>query len=284
MESKKIILSADSTCDLGEELKAKYKVNYFPYHILLGDKTYKDGVDITPSDVFNYYKENKKLPKTAAVGVGEYMDYFKKWPAEDYDIIHINLSSAMSSSYQNCSMAANELGNVYPIDSKNLSSALALLVIEAAEMIECGLSAKDIQAKLLNLREKLDASFVVDTLEFLHAGGRCSALSAMGANILKLKPCIEVDSNEGKMGVGKKYRGETEKVFPKYVKERLLNPEDIRKERAFVTHSCLDKKADEIYDLVKGMGIFDEVYKTTASCTISSHCGPNTLGIIFLRK
>lgn len=284
MESKKIILSADSTCDLGDELKEKYSVNYFPYHILLGDKTYKDGVDITPVEVFNYYKTHKKLPKTAAVGVGEYIDYFRKWPVNEYDVIHINLSSAMSSSYQSCCIAAKERGNVYTVDSRNLSSALALLIIEAAQMIEKGMSAKEIQTELLKIREKIDASFVVDTLEFLHAGGRCSAVSALGANILKLKPCIEVNTKEGKMEVGKKYRGEIEKVFPQYIKDRLSRLEEIRKDKAFITHSCNDGKADVIYDIVKKMGIFDKVYKTTASCTISSHCGPNTLGILFIRK
>lgn len=284
MESKKIVLSADSTCDLGDELKEKYSVNYFPYHILLGDKTYKDGVDITPVEVFNYYKTHKKLPKTAAVGVGEYIDYFKKWPVDEYDVIHINLSSAMSSSYQSCCIAAKECENVYTVDSRNLSSSLALLIIEASQMIEKGMSAKEIQIELLKIREKIDASFVVDTLEFLHAGGRCSAISALGANILKLKPCIEVNTKEGKMEVGKKYRGEIEKVFPQYIKDRLSRPEEIKKDKAFITHSCDDEKANVIYDMVKEMGVFDRVYKTTASCTISSHCGPNTLGILFIRK
>lgn len=284
MGSKKIVLSADSTCDLGNELKKKYSVEYFPYHVLLGDKTYKDGVDITPSDVFNYYKVNKKLPKTAAVGAGEYIDYFSKWSADEYDVIHINLSSAMSSSYQNCCIASKELGNIYTVDSRNLSSALSLLIIEAAKMIEQGMSAKEIQHELLNIRDKLDASFVIDTLKFLHAGGRCSALSTLGANILKLKPCVEVNPKEGKMEVGKKYRGEIEKVFIQYIKDRLSKPEEIRKDKAFITHTCQDGKADVIYDFVKNMGIFKEVYKTTASCTISSHCGPDTLGILFIRK
>lgn len=283
---RKIILSADSTCDLGDILKEKYSVNYYPFHIILGDQQYKDGVDITPEDLYSVYREKKILPKTAAIGVGEYIAYFKDWVQQGYDVIHLNLGSALSAAYQNCCIAAKELGHVYPINSCNLSTGIGLLVMEAAERIAKGMPAPEIQKEINALVPYSHASFILDTLEFMHAGGRCSMVTALGANLLHLKPCIEVNNqNGGSMGVGKKYRGTLDKVLVQYTKDKLQGRGDLKLDRAFITHSGISQeRIDLVKQTVQEYADFKEVYVTRASCTISSHCGPNTLGVLFMTK
>lgn len=283
---RKIILSADSTCDLGGMLKEKYSVNYYPFHIILGDQQYKDGVDVTPEDMYTVYREKKILPKTAAIGAGEYIAYFKDWVQQGYDVIHLNLGSALSAAYQNCCIAAKELGHVYPINSCNLSTGIGLLVIEAAERIAKGIPAPEIQKEIDSLVPRSHASFILDTLEFMHAGGRCSMVTALGANLLHLKPCIEVDNqNGGSMGVGKKYRGPLDKVLVQYTKDKLQGRNDLKLDRAFITHSGISQeRIDLVKQTVQQLAGFEEIYVTRASCTISSHCGPNTLGVLFMTK
>lgn len=281
--SNKIILSADSTCDLSEELKKKYNINYCPFIVLIDGKEYHDGIDILPDEIYSIYRTKKVLPKTAAIGVGEYNKYFKNWVEQGYDIIHINISSAMSSSYQNCCMAAKELGNVYPIDSKNLSTGTGLLVLETAKRIQNGLDAKTIQKEVSDLTTKVQASFILDTLEFLKAGGRCSTIAAMGANLLKLKPCIEVDNVQGKMGVSKKYRGDLNKALLKYTQDIINEHPNIDTEKIFITHSGISQDTiDSIHKALVEMKDFKNIYITRAGCTVSSHCGPNTLGVLFM--
>lgn len=281
----KIILSADTTCDLGDILKEKYNVNYYPLHVILGDKDYQDGVDITADEIYKTYWEQHILPKTSAPNPGEYIKYFKKWTDEGYEVIHISIGSGLSSSYQNCCIAAQELKNVYPIDSHNLSTGIGLLVLEAADRIAKGMSAAEIQQEINDIRTKSHASFIVDTLTFLHAGGRCSALAALGANILNIKPCIEVDNSSGKMGVGKKYRGSLEKVLKHYVTDKLNNRDDLRLDRIFITHSGISEERIELVQrTINGIADFKEICVTRAGSTISSHCGPNTLGVLFMTK
>lgn len=201
--ANKIILSADSTCDLDQELKERYHVHYFPLHIILDGKDYRDGIDITPEEIYQKYYDEKILPKTAAVNVAEYIEHFKPWVDEGYEVIHINLGSSLSSAHQNCCIAAEELGHVHVIDSCSLSTGTGLLVTDAGRMIEQGLKAEDIAEALRERTKHCHASFILDTLTFLHAGGRCSAVAALGANVLKLKPCIEVSTEDGSMNVGK---------------------------------------------------------------------------------
>lgn len=281
----KIILSADSTCDLGEELKKKYNVNYYPFHIILGENQYQDNVDITPDDLYRAYWQRRQLPKTAAIGVGEYIDYFKKWVEQGYEVIHLNLGESISSAYQNCCIAAKTLGNVYPVNSGSLSTGTGLLVIEAAKRIINGMSAQQIQQELVGLTGKVHASFVLDTLEFLHAGGRCSMVAALGANLLKLKPCIEVNNTDASMTVGKKYRGDLNKVLVQYIRDKLQNRNDLDLSKAFIVHSGISQeRIDMVYREVRRNANFRNLYVTRASCTISSHCGPNTMGIMFMTK
>lgn len=281
----KIILSADSTCDLGPELKERYQVQYYPYHIILDGKQFTDGVDITPDDLFRAYRERRLLPKTAAISVGEYMDYFRPWVEEGNQVVHLCLGSALSAAYQNCCAAAAELGGVYPIDSRSLSTGMGLLVLEAARRMEAGMAAPQIQQEVAALTGKSHASFILDTLEFMHAGGRCSTVAALGANLLRLKPCIEVRPEQnGAMTVGKKYRGELRRVLPQYTRD-VLAREDLLPERVFITHSGIDQSyIDLVRQTIEEVASFREIAVTRASCTISCHCGPNTLGVLFLTK
>lgn len=281
----KIILSADSTCDLDNILKARYEVNYYPLHVILGNGQYQDGIDITADEIYNTYRNHHLLPKTAAPNPGEYISYFKKWTDEGYEVIHLNIGSALSSSYQNCCIAAQELKNVYPIDSHNLSTGIGLLVIEAAERIAKGMPAAEIQKEINSLRTKSHASFVLDNLTFLHAGGRCSALTALGANILNIKPCIEVDNTSGKMSVGKKYRGNLDTVLKHYTSDKLKDCTDLKLDRVFITHSGISpERIDLVRNTIQEIADFKDIFVTQAGCTISSHCGPNTLGVLFMTK
>lgn len=283
--SNKIILSADSTCDLGPELVERYGVHYYPFHVILEGKTYGDGVDLIPDQIYAAYRERKVLPKTAAINAAEYIEYFKQWTDEGYEVIHITLGSGLSATYNNCRLAAEELPGVYPIDSRNLSSGSGHLVLEAADRIAAGMPAAQIAEEVQALTSKVNASFVIDTLEFLYKGGRCSALQMLGANMLHLKPCIEVDNTSGKMDVGKKYRGSLDKALEQYVKDRLQGRDDLVNKRAFITHSGIsDERVELVRNLVNTYAHFDEVFVTRAGCTISAHCGPNTLGVLFLEK
>jgi DegV family protein with EDD domain len=283
---QKIIVSADSTCDLGPELKERYHIHYFPFHIALGEEEFVDSVDIFPEDIYAAYEQRGILPKTSAINVKEYYEYFKPWVDDGYEVVHINLGSAISSTHQNCCLAAEALRGVYVVDSQNLSTGMGLLVLEAAKRAEQGMPARQIAQEVQELVPKSHASFILNTLEFLKAGGRCSALVALGANMLNLKPCIEVDNRHGgEMKVGKKYKGKLDRVLKKYVQEQLSRYSSYRRERVFITHSGISPERIALVErIVREQNLFDEVHVTQASCTISSHCGPNTLGVLFLTE
>lgn len=279
----KIIISSDSTCDLSAELKERYGVKILPLGVTLGTNVYRDGFDITPDDIYAHYDKTGELPKTTAANVGECADFFAELKKDCDAVIHFTISSDMSSTYSNSCIAASELENVYVIDSKNLSTGGGLLVVAAAEMAKDGMEPAAIVEQIEKLKPCVDASFVIDNLEYLYKGGRCSALAMMGANLLKLKPCIEVKN--GVMGVGKKYRGTFSKVVEEYVEERLQNVDDIDTSRIFVTHAGCDPELMEtVVNKVKEKGIFKEVFFTRAGCTVSSHCGANTMGVLFIHK
>lgn len=281
--SNNIIISSDSTCDLSAELRERYNVSIIPLGVTLGDKTYFDGVDIVPDDIYAHHTKTGELPKTTAANVGDCIDYFKTFADAGKTVIHIALSAEFSSTYNNACLAASEFENVYVVDSRNLSTGNGLLVIAAAEMAQSGMEATEIVEKLNALAPCVDASFVIDKLDYLHKGGRCSALAMLGANVLKLKPCIEVKN--GKMGVGKKYRGKYSAVLKEYVAERLADTENIDLDRVFVTHAGVDSEiVNAVVEQVKEIAPFKEVFMTRAGCTISSHCGADTLGVLFVRK
>ncbi len=280
---KSIIISSDSTCDLSKELIERYQIRVLPLGVTLGDDVYRDGVDVTPDDIYAYHARTGQLPKTSAINMAENADFFAELTRDGSAVIHFTISSSMSATYNNARVAAEEFEDVYVIDSKNLSTGNGLLVVAAAEMAKQGLGAKEIAEKVTELTDYVDASFVVDSLEYLAKGGRCSSVAAFGANLLQLKPCIAVKG--GAMGVGKKYRGKYEKVLLEYVAERLADGEDIDLDRVFVTHAgCAPEVVESVVAAVKKALPFKEVFVTRAGCTISSHCGANTLGVLFVRK
>ena len=281
--SKKVKISCDSTVDLPIELIEKYQLTINPMPVVIDGKTLRDGVDAKPADLFAYTKSTGKLATTSAPNTEDYTQLFSNLTADGSEIVHFPIGSGFSGSYNFARLAALEMESVYVVDTKNLSTGIALLVLKAAEMAEAGASAAEIAAMVDETAPYVDASFVIDNLEFLHKGGRCSSVAMLGANVLKLKPCIEV--TDGAMAVGKKYRGKYSDVLLTYAKERLENIDDIDTKRIFVTHTCQDEAlALSVYDYVKSLGKFDEVIMSTAGCTISAHCGPNTLGVLYIGK
>lgn len=281
----KVILSADSTCDLNSTLLEQYQVQIQPLHIILDEKYYQDGVDITPDDIYKTYEEEKILPQTAAPNPQEYIEHFKKWTDKGYEVVHISLGSGISSSHQNAKLAATTLPGVYVIDSGNLSTGMGHLVIEAGDRIQAGKDGKTVAEEVTALKEKVCATFVLDKLTYLHAGGRCSSLTALTASVLNIKPRIDVNTADASMTVGKKFRGSLEKSVKKYIKEHLHNRKDIRRDKLIITHSGT---SDEMIELIKNEVAnymsFDQIHLSRAGCTISSHCGPNTVAIIFMTE
>ena len=276
-----IKITSDSTCDLSPELLERYQVSLLPLCVNLGDQCYYDGKSIVPADIFDYVSKTGQLPTTSATNISTYMDFFEPL-AKEYDaVIHINLGSGFSSCHQNARLATEEMDNVYVVDSCNLSTGQGLMVIEAAIAAQRGDKAEDIVAMLNELAGRIDTSFVVDRLDYLVKGGRCSSAAALGANLLNLKPCILLA--DGKMGVGKKYRGNWAKVLPGYAQDRL-NGKEVCKDRVFITYtSCPPEVVEQLRTYLLGMG-FGEVLETVAGSTITSHCGPNCLGVLFIRK
>ena len=281
--AKPVVITADSTCDLSKELLERYDIRIIPLSIQLGEKSYLDGVDFTTVDIYKRYREDGTLPKTAAPGIQQFLDFFGAILAEGCEIVHLDISAELSGTYNNACIAAEELSGVYPVDSRMLSTGVGLLCIEGAECRDRGMSAAEIAEHLRTLTEKVDTSFVLDTLEFLWKGGRCSGIAALGANILHLKPGLEM--KDGKLGVYKKYRGNMQAVYRHYVRERLDGAE-IRPGHVFVTDSgeVPEETLAELMDTVREAVPGAEVHSTKAGCTVTSHCGPKTLGVLFIRK
>lgn len=279
----KIKITCDSTCDLTAEQYAKYGIDILPLGIELGGELRQDGVNVNARQVFEFVSRTGALPHTSAVSPGEYLDVFRRYTDEGYSVIHINISHYLSTCYANACIAASELENVYPIDSMNLSTGSGHLAIAASEMAAAGMEAPEIAAKLEEMKTKLDVSFVLQTLEYLHKGGRCSGVAALGANVLKLRPQIKVA--DGQMTVGKKFRGNLEKTVKDYVADRLKDRTDIDTKRIFFTHSGLTPEfVEEIKALILSYQPFEELLLSEAGCTISSHCGPQCMGVLFFTK
>lgn len=274
-----IKISADSTCDLSQQLRKKLDIAIIPLSIIVDEEIYKDGVDIGPADVFQFVEEGK-VCQTGAVNVFEYQRHFQELTAEYQAVIHISLGSGFSSCYTNAVLAAADFPNIYVIDSQNLSTGSAHLVFDAAALVAQGAEPEEIKRQLEATVPKVNASFVIDQLEYLALGGRCSSVTAQGAKILKLKPCIEV--REGAMVVGRKYRGTFDKAIITYVRKRLQSEATADSSRIFITQAgCAPETVESVRSVVEKLGIFEEILVTEAGCTISSHCGPNTLGILF---
>ena len=281
--SKPVMITADSTCDLSEELLSRYKVKILPLTILLGEESFLDGAHYTPADMYRRYRADGTLPKTAAPSLQQITDFFTPFLNEGYEIVHLDISSELSSTCSNARIVASELEGVYVVDSRMLSTGVGLLVIEGAECRDKGMSAADIAEHLTELTGKVDTSFVLDTLEFMWKGGRCSAVASLGANLLKLKPALEM--KEGKLGVYKKYRGSITAVYQQYIRERLAGKR-VRPGHVFITESGEIEAATlaQLDNLVRELIPVKEIHHTTAGCTVSSHCGPKTLGVLFINE
>lgn len=281
----KLIIASDTSVDLSKELLEKYNITTAPFSVILGDNQYKDGIDITPDDIYEFHKKTGVLGRTAAINVAEAEEFFKSLKQnEDDKIIFFTISQGFSGTNQYANVAAQEVGGVYVIDTKNLSTGGGLSVIKACEMRDEGKSCEEIVDFINNkMVDYINASFIIDSLEYLHKGGRCSALAALGANLLKLKPCIEVKN--GSMAVGKKYRGKFADVLMEYVEARLEDADNIDTDRIFVTHAGVDMDiVNAVANKVKETLPFKEVLITRAGATVSCHCGRNTLGILFVQK
>jgi len=278
-----IKITSDSTSDLSPALISRHGITILPLYVSTGELTRRDGVDVRPTDLFAYVAKTGKLPSTAAVNVADYQKCFAQLSPQHEAVIHVTISSDFSSCYQNACLAAEEFDNVYVVDSRNLSTGHGHVVLEAALAAERGEKAEDIVAYLNELTGRVEASFVVDKLDYLVKGGRCSSAAALGANLLKLKPCIEVTN--GKMKVGKKYRGAFEKTLMDYVRDRLQGRTDLVLDRIFITHTpCRPGVVESVRNAVTQYASFREIIETDAGATISSHCGPGTLGILFIRS
>ncbi len=278
-----IKFSADSTCDLSPELLQRYDIAIRPLYVVMDGEPKMDGLSVTPDEMYAFTAATGKLCSTAAINVADYIEFFRPM-SQAYDaVIHTCISSDFSSCYQNACLAAQEFDNVYVVDSRNLSTGHGLVVLTGLDLAAAGKDVPAILEGMQAVTPKVSASFIPTSLEYLRKGGRCSAVAALGANLLKLKPCIQVQ--EGKMGVGKKYRGNMPQVLPAYVKDMLAQPDTIDTRRVFITHSGMDEELISLVkETVESCLHFEEVLITRAGGTISSHCGPGTLGVLFVHK
>ena len=279
----KIKIISDSTCDLSQELLEKYNITLMPLTIVKDGKEFRDGVNITPAEIFAHVAGGGDLCSTAAINMSEYADIFAQYVNDYEGVIHVNISSDFSSCYQNACLAAEEFPNVRVIDSRNLSTGHGLVVLKAAELAETCQSLDELKQQLDDFTSRVEASFLLSRLDYMVKGGRCSAVVALGANLLGLKPCIEV--RNGKMSVVKKYRGNFDKALTAYIKDRLSGRDDLDKGTLFVTRTPVsDECLAAVKNAVAQFNDFENTYWTEAGCTVSCHCGPGCLGVLFIRK
>lgn len=276
-------ITSDSTCDLSPEQLEKYNIRLLSLYVDMDGRTLRDGVDVKPDDIYAHVAAGGGLPKTAAVNMADYVRAFTELSAKNDFVIHVCISMDFSCCYQNAKLAAADFDNVYVVDSRNLSTGHGLVVLEAERMAREGMEPEAIVAALEALTGRVEASFILDRLDYMKMGGRCSAVTLLGANLLRLRPCIEV--RDGKMGVGKKYRGSFEKCLVQYITDKLGGRTDLELRRVFITHSGLpEQTVQKAVETVQRLQKFEEIDVTRAGCTVSSHCGPGTIGVLFIRK
>lgn len=274
----RIAISAETTCDMTEELLRKYDVKTIPFGVFVNGVLHKDG-DFTTEELFRIVDETGVLPKTNAVNTAEFTEYFSGLLKEYDAIVHISLSSGITSATQNAFMAAQQMKNVYVVDSKSLSTGIALLCIYARELADAGVDPKTIQKKVQARTSSVQASFVIERLDYLYKGGRCSSLQLLGANLLKIRPRIVL--KDGKMGMDKKYRGNMENVIGKYGENVLEDFNTPDKKMAFITYTTATEGMLEKARIACQNAGFETVFETRAGGTIASHCGAHTLGILY---
>ncbi len=281
MNPKPVCIVADSTCDLTPELLERFQIKTIPLHIIVGEESYLDGVEFTPDMIYERFERDKVLPHTAAVTPQEFFDFFEPMVEAGCEVVYLSISSVLSSTYQNAVLAAQELEGVYPVDTLQLTTGIAQLLLVACRMRDEGANAASIVEKVKSLIHKVNTSFVIDTLDYLWKGGRCSGVAAFGANLLHLKPCIEM--SDGKLDVAKKYRGNIQKVYEKYIIDQLSGRE-IDPNYVFISSSSdlTEQQKDDLEKLVRIIVSVKEIFFTRAGSTVTTHCGPKTLGILFL--
>ena len=276
-------ITSDSTCDLSPEQLEQYNIRLLPLYVSMDGKTLRDGVDVKPDDIYAHVSAGGSLPQTAAVNLADYVRAFTELSKKNDFVIHVCISLDFSCCYQNAKLAAADFDNVYVVDSRNLSTGHGLVVLEAERMAREGMEPDDIVAALHDLTGRVEASFILDRLDYMKKGGRCSAVTLLGANLLRLRPCIEV--RDGKMGVGKKYRGSFDKCVCEYITDKIGNRSDLELRRVFITHSGVaEETVQKAVETVQKLQPFEEICVTRAGCTVSSHCGPGTLGVLYIRK
>lgn len=282
---KEVVITADSTCDLPQRLIEENNITVFPLSILLGENTYRDGVDIFPGDIYSYVEKTGDLPKTSAVTPSQYYSVFSSFTQQGKAVVHIGLSSAISSSFNNSVMAAAELEDVYCVDSKSLCTAMGLLVLKACDFREKGYDAKKIYHRVCAAVPKVSTTFVLNSLEYLHKGGRCSSVAKFSANLLGIKPSITSNS-DGSLEVGKKYRGKMDTVYKQYINDCLKDLKKIDSSRIVIANSGGISPDILSYakGVVEGKNKFEQIICADAGCTISSHCGPKTLALFYIKK
>ncbi len=280
---RKVKIVADSTCDLSAELLERYRIDVIPLNVNLGDVSYLDGVDIHTPDLFEYYKKTGKLPTTSAPTPAYYEDFYQKWTNEGWEVVHFSISAELTVTPNIAKMAAEKFDNIYPVDSRNVSNGMGILAIKAAELRDEGLSAKEIEERVLGMTGKVRTTCVISTLLYMYKGGRCTGVQALGANLLNLKPCIDVTN--GKMGVARKYRGSLKSAVCKLVEDRLKGVENVDLDRLLIANYDVDSKTIEaVKAKIREYQDFKDIFVDDCGCSVSVHCGPGTLALIYMTK
>lgn len=278
-----IRITADSTCDLGKSVQER-GIGIVPLSVILGDKSYRDGVELVPQDIFDFVDRTGQLPKTSAPSIGDYEEFFAKYVEQGEKVIHFNISAKASSSYEHAAEAGKNFpGSVFVIDSKALSSGQGLLAMKASDLAAQDMSAEEIVSEIKELIPKVNTSFVPDRLDYLYKGGRCSRMAMYGANLLKIHPLIEME--DGQLVAEKRYRGSMQKCIDKYIDDLALQYPDYDETRCFITHSSADAELVEFAkQKTASLFHFGEILETVAGSVITGHCGRNTLGLLFITK
>lgn len=280
---RKVKIVADSTCDLNPELLERYGITVIPLNVNLGDKSCLDGVDVHTPDLFEYFDRTGKLPTTSAPTPAYYEEFYSKWTREGYEVVHFSISSELTVTPNIAKMAAEKFDHVFPVDSRNVSCGMGILAIKAAQLRDRGLSGAEIRDRVLEMTGKVRTVFVISTLLYMYKGGRCTGVQALGANLLNLKPCIEV--KDGKMGVTKKYRGSLQNVLRKMAEDKLKGAEDLDLSRLLIVHyDAGDGAVAAVTQAAREYQGFEEIAVNQCGCSVSVHCGPGTLGIIYMVK
>ena len=278
-----VVIMCDSVCDLPKDIIDKLGVHVIPLGVSMGDSIFKDGVDVSSADIFKFYEESNELPKTSAFSIGEVEDLYRQYTNDGKSVVHISLGSKLSSCYQNACIASEDIGEVFIVDSNQITTGIAQLIIEACKLRDEGYCARMIVHRLNEFKDKVATSCVIESLEYLCSGGRCSSVANFGANALRIRPSIEMRS--GELKVGKRYRGKMESVYKKYIDDIINTNEIDTSYPVFITSAGIDStEVQNVEEFIRANVPDCDIITTSAGCTVSTHCGPGTLGVVYIRK